>query len=308
MKKNKLLPLIILTGVLLLLIAAYLMLDAYNERKADESASAETEETSIPVFDLSLDNAEALSYKTDKLDMSLVKTGAEWMLADDEKFPVDQSVVGKMLKVLTNLSASRKLAGSDGTAYGTDKPSLTVTLTVNGEDHVLSLGSVNSYNDMTYLGYGSDIYVISDTLTDAFDADKTELFAVKDSFPKAITADSVKTINVVNAKGDSATVTDEGGLEELVSELTKYISFAIPKGYGLDADGLAEYGITEDCAKITVEYENDSAKATFELLLGKDSDGKCYYALPKGDVTYGIDVEGCDKLLSFAYHTAEETN
>jgi len=77
--------------------------------------------------------------------------------------------------------------------------------------------------------------------------------------------------------------------------------------YGLDAEGLASYGIDESSAKVVIEYEHSSAKATFEFLLVKDADGKCYYALPNSDVTYGIDVTGYDKLLNYVYHTAEET-
>ena len=307
MKKNKIIPLVILLSILVLLVIAYVFLSGNNSESDRETNTTEEQTPAIPVCAFTAEAVTEISYKTKDLDISLVKTGSAWQIADDEKFPVDQSAVAKMISSVTALSASRKLEDGDVASYGLDKPTLTVTFTADGTSHVFAVGNVNSYNDMTYLGYGDNVFVIADTLTDTFKKTKTELFGKGESFPSAITAESVNSVSVTDAKSKQGTVTDAKGISDFVFDAQKYISFSIPKGYGLDADGLASYGIDESSAKVVIEYEHSSAKATFEFLLGKDADGKCYYALPNSDVTYGIDVTGYDKLLNYVYHTAEET-
>lgn len=307
MKKNKLLPLIILASLLIVLVVAYALLSSYNENKAEkEATAADTEVKAVPVCEIYDADVTKLHYQTKELDITLARSDGVWMIPDDEKFPVDQSAVSKMISTVTALSAVRELESGDSADFGLDKPTLTVTLTAGETDHKFTLGAKNSYNDLTYLGYGEKVFMISDALTDTFDSEKMDLFAVKDTFPSAINNDSVTAVAVINAKGDSNTVSDSDGIEDIVYEAQKYLSFAIPKGYGLDADGLKEYGITEASPRIVIEYNYNGAKASFEVLLGKDPEGKCYYAIPGRDVTYGIDMTGYDALLKFVYYTPSE--
>lgn len=306
--KKKTLPFVILLSLLILLIAGYVLLTNYNKDKADrEAAESESEDTSITVGSITSSDITAISYKTEELDISLELSGGKWVIADDEKYPVDQTAVSSMLSAVTSITASRELESSDAD-FGLDTPSLMVTLTANGAEITLSLGNVNSYNSETYLSYDGRVYMAVDTLSSVFAADKDELFAAEDTFPSAIDSDSVTSVTVRNAKGDEASVTDSEGIEDIVYEAQKYFSFAILKGYGLDSDGLAEYGITDDSASIVIEYDYNGAKATFEVLLGKNADGDCFYAVPGGSVTYGIDTEGYDTVMSYAYYTPAETS
>ena len=308
MKKKKVLPLIILLAILIALIAAYVLLSGYNEKKAAEKAAA-TEEQELEITVCTIDSADAtaISYKTEELDMTLSLSDGTWIIPDDENYPIDQTAVTKMLSAVTALTAEREVEGSNPADFGLGSPSLTVTVTVSGEEIVFTLGDVNSYNDLTYLGYNGKVYMISDTLTDAFDYDKADLFAAEDTFPSAIDSDSVTSVTVTNRQGDSATVSDSDGIEDAVFDTQKYISFAILKGYGLDADGLASYGITENSENLVIEYDYNGAKATFTVLFGKNADGDCFYTVPGSKCAYGIDAAGYDKLMAYAYYTPAET-
>jgi len=308
MKKKKIVPLIILLVFLVALIVLYAALAGYNRKKAAEASdttSAEAQE--IPVSTVSSADITAISYKTEKLSVSLSFSGGKWIITDDEKYPVDQSAVSKMLSVITSLAAARELEVSDTADFGLDIPVLTVTVTANGTEHVFTLGDVNSYNDLTYLGYNDKVYMITDTLTDVFAADKAKLFAATDSFPSAITDENVISVTVTNAKGYSTAISDADGIEDIIFDAQKYFSFAILKGYGLDPDGIAEFGINADSESIVIEYAHNNAKAVFEVMLGKDSEGKCFYTVPGSTTVYGIDATGYDKLMSYAYYTPAET-
>ena len=308
MKNKKIIPLIILLTLLVLLIVSYVLLASYNKEKSlDDAAESESEGAAVAVLGIRAEDVTAIRYKTEKAELSLERAAGEWIITGDEKFPVDQAAVAKMLSAVTSLSASRRLEGGNEADFGLDTPSLTVTLISNGEEHIVSLGDVNSYNDKTYCSYSGRVFMISDTISEAFPEDKTDLFGAEDSFPSARTKDSVITVKVKNTKGDEAVISDDKGIEDIIFEVQKSFNFNILKDYWLDSSELADYGITETSASVVIEYEYNSAKATFEVLVGKNAEGNCFYALPGGSTVYGIDITGYETIMSYAYYTSAET-
>lgn len=308
MKKRKIIPLAVLLVLLAALVGAYAALSSYNKEQASEAENDDSETFAVCRLDES--SVTALSYNNESAELSLVNSDGTWQLTDDEAYPVDEALISKMLSALCNVEAHRTVDGADDTACGLDEPSLTVTVDDGEKEHVFKLGDTNSYNSLRYLDYNGTVYMISDTLSSAFEVTKEELFAVDDTFPSEITEDSVISVVITDSDGRENTVSDSEGLADIIHSLQKYCSFATPKGYGLDESGLAEYGITEDCAHITVNYEHSSdsssIKASFELLFGKSSTGDAFYALPSGDVTYSIDSVGFDELMAYVYHTPSE--
>ncbi len=305
MKKSKIAAPVVLLALLVCLIGAYVALSAYNDSQSNEEESDSENET-FKVCDMSEDSLVTLSYTDEKSELSLVLRDGTWILSDDELYPVDQTLISKMLSALCAVEAKRTVDGTDSAAYGLDEPTLTVTVGDGECEHTFKLGDTNSYNSLKYLECDGKVYMISDTLSSAFDVTKSELFAVKDSFPSEISEDSVTSVAVNDGEGRENIITDSDGISDIVHSLQKYCSFATPKGYALDEAGLAEYGISEDSARIIVNYEHSSAKASFELVFGKNSDGDAFYALPSGDVTYGIDAVGYDELTAYVYHAPSD--
>lgn len=303
MRKKKLVPLIVLCSALACVIALYAVLSAYNSQNDADDANGD--KVAEPLVTVNETDITALTYKNEESDISLEKKDGKWIIADDEAYPVDSAKVSKMLSAVCALSYERALDGTDAESYGLDEPKLTVTFCVGESSYTFKLGATNSYNSLSYLGFDDGVYMISDTLSSAFDISKEDLFAVNDAFPSEITADSVSSIEILS-NGETKTISDSEGLEELLHLLQKYCSFATPDGYGLNDDGLTDYGITDESSRISVNYSTDSAKAIFELVFGEYGDGDVCYTLPDSDTTYSIDADGYSEIMNYIYYSPSE--
>ncbi len=302
MKKKRLIPLIVLCAALALVIALYAALSAYNDENAAAADSTDGKESPVSVISVSEADITTIAYKSEKLDISLEKKNDRWIFPDDAAFPVDNAKVSKMISAVSSLTAQRTLDGTDAESYGLDEPKLTVTFKLAESEYQLTLGDTNSYNSLSYLGFDGKVYMISDTLSSVFDVSKDDLFAVDDAFPSELTADSVSAVEIT-VNGETVTVSDSDGIGELVHALQKYCSFAKPEGYGLDEDGLAEYGIGEASPRVSVSYTVASAKAVFDILFGESSDGKPCYTLPGSITTYSMDSEGYREIMNYIYYS-----
>ena len=78
MKSKKLMPLVILAGVVALLGILLAVLTLHGEAETD---------TTLPLCDLAADDIDALSYAGNNVEVSLLKGSDGWMLADDPSLP-----------------------------------------------------------------------------------------------------------------------------------------------------------------------------------------------------------------------------
>ena len=310
MKKKKLIPLIARTLALALMIGLYLTVLNYNERKAAEEAANEDNDEAIAVSGIAASDVAGIYYASEDVEMMLLLQNGVWIIPDDKKFPVDQTLVSNMINGIVNLSASRTVDEGELSDYGLDEPVLTIKITcTDGNVREFILGDTNSYNDSTYLLTGNVIYMINDALTGLFDSDKDSLIKISDSFPGELDSNSIVSAVITDVDGVSNEITDADGLSKVATEATKYINFKKWAGYGLTVADLAEYGISESSAKIVMEYSvatstasTTEAKATYEVVLGTDADGTCYYTTPGSDMTYIMDKTGYDSLMSYVYY------
>lgn len=310
MKKKKIIPLVSLLVVLVVLVVAYVLLLDYNERKAAEEAANSDVTSAIQVTDLNTSDVKEIYYASEENEMTLSLVNSSWVIPGDGEFPVNQSVVSKMVSGVATLSASRTVDEGELADYGLDEPKLTVKLTCeSGKIYELFLGDVNSYNDNTYLLYNDTVYMVTDTLTDLYNYGKDTIIMVSDSFPGELDADSVKSVSITNVDGKSNVITDADGLSKIVADATKYINFKKWSGYGLEEDELADYGITGESPQLTFEYgvatstgSTTEASATYSVIFGTDADGNCFYTTPGSNMTYSIAKADYDVLMSYVYY------
>ena len=315
MKKNKLIPLVALVVVLGVLIASYTLLLDYNKNKAAKDAQKEEESTGFYVTSMISADVNGIYYLSDKHEMTLALQDSAWIIPDDAKFPVNQTVVTKMVSGVVALTSTRVVDEGELSDYGLDEPKLTIKMScVGGKTHELLLGDVNSYNESSYLLYNNTIYMVKDTFSSLFDYDKESLIKVSDAFPGELDSTTVASAVISGVDAISNTITDADGLEDFVTEAIKYINFKSWSGYGLTNDELNGYGIGEDSPTVTFEYNVATASgsetvatASYTVVFGEGSDGACYYTTPGSNMTYSIAKKDYDVLMSYVYYAPAET-
>ena len=119
------------------------------------------------------EEASRLEWTYEGATLALVKEDDSWSYADDDVFPLDQSVPENMTSVLSGLTASRVLDEPGELAdYGLDEPALTVTATdADGTAYTFAVGDQNEVSQEYYLLYNGDeskVYMVDSSLGDAF--------------------------------------------------------------------------------------------------------------------------------------------
>ena len=126
-RKNK--GLFILAAVLVLLLAVYFGLRAWNqsEEKRREEADKAAE---IHVTDTAADDIVSMSFDVGSGEMAFSRTDGKWYYTPDADFPLAQSYPEDMAAALGNITADRELKDGDSLAdYGLDEPAYTLSFT-----------------------------------------------------------------------------------------------------------------------------------------------------------------------------------
>ncbi len=322
-KKNKALPLVILITLLFVVIAAYVLVVNLTSNDAE---SAETGDVGISLTAFSADKIAALEYTVDKDAVSLEFDGGVWKVKGDDKFPLDQTAVAKMTSAIAELTAKRTVNSGELADFGLDEAGIVITVTLNDGSKVsFSIGDKNSFNNLTYLLKGESVYMFNDTLSEPFGLTLDELMLIEDAIPDGITADSVISLTVKNAAGDSAVY--DGTCDDLGSFITKLKSnfkFTSPAAYGLTEDEIGTYGINDSGASVIIKYKMnpsvstgeasaDSVEATFTIYCGDKDGDECYYTLKGSDMVYQVKKEDLKALFDYLIYeysenkTADET-
>ena len=135
-RKNK--GLFILAAVLVLLLAVYFGLRAWNksEEKRREEADKAAE---IHVTDTAADDIVSMSFDVGSGEMAFSRTDGKWYYTPDADFPLAQSYPEDMAAALGNITADRKLEDGDSLAdYGLE--GITYEINEDGEIELLDTG------------------------------------------------------------------------------------------------------------------------------------------------------------------------
>ena len=145
MKKNKLLPLVILAAVVAMLGILLAVLTLQGNAETD---------TALPLCSFAVDDIDTLSYAGNNLDITLLKSSTgDWMLDSDPTLPLDQTKVSSLVESYANLSAQRKLEGSDLSELPekSDTPQMTITIRAGDKTVNLTVDQLNSVADVYYV-------------------------------------------------------------------------------------------------------------------------------------------------------------
>jgi len=282
--------LLIMLCVIGALVGGYFILGQVNaNQEAAETAAADTEEETVEVTKPEKADIVGISYEYDGETVALTRedSASDWVYADDDAFPLDQTYPAEMLAVIDALEPTREFSGGTLADYGLDEPELIVNVTDNdGNEYQYSIGSEN---ELTYEYYmatdDSDmIYTVDSSMLDNFSYDLFDLIEMED-VPAMNDVESVSitagTRSVVLNYDPSADLTysdafvwysDENGetyplgtdeVEALMDDLNA-MTWRACMSYDADSSTLGTYGLEEPAATIVVRYYADVTTATGE--------------------------------------------
>ena len=287
------------------------------------------------------EEASRLEWTYEGATLALVKEDDSWSYADDDVFPLDQSVPENMTGVLSGLTASRVLDEPGELAdYGLDEPALTVTATdADGTAYTFAVGDQNEVSQEYYLLYNGDeskVYMVDSSLGDAFSLGLYDMVQME-SLPMFGTVTGLS----VTQPGGSVSVSyvedseslyydssahwfleqedgtqlalDTGKVTSLTASVTG-LTWISCVNYDADDQELAAWGLEESSAvKVVLTYEPSSSEEdeeesdteaepqTFVLYLGNDTDEGTYARLADSRMVYLINSDTADSLRYTSY-------
>lgn len=326
--------LLILCGTLVVLGAGYAVARTVNAQPTEEEGVALTTPS----------DASKLEWTSDGVTLALVKGENSWSYADDEAFPLDQSVPEEMTSALSSLTASRVLDGPEELAdYGLDDPALTITATDgDGTVYTFAVGDQNEVTQECYLLYNGDeskVYLVDSTLEDAFSLGLYDMVQME-SLPAfgmvtglsvtqpdgSITLSYLEDNESLTYNSDlhwfleeqdgTRLALDTGKVSSLTSSVTG-LTWMSCVNYDADDQELAAWGLDEESAvKVVLTYEpsgsgddeeTDVQPEIFTLYLGEKTDNGTYARLAGSRMVYLINSDTADSLRYASYSSLRGT-
>ncbi len=323
-RKNKFLPLILLTVLLALLLVGYGLLSAANERKAAEEARKEQEKAAAAVItDYDPATMVSLYYEIPELSpVSLVREGGTWYNAEDKHFPLDSSLVEYMASFMSALSVVATVEEGTKADYGLDEPTHRIRVAYeDGTAHTFALGHFNAFNQSYYFAMDNEIYMISPNLLSYFQYGLEDLMDL-DAIPYSDWKDTANVTEItVKSGGYVNNVRDSDGIKGLLSALND-VYLDEWYDYYADAEEKLSYGLDSTTA-VTVKYKKaltvtdangntttSYPQSSYTLYFGNETEtGEQYYIAPEGsDIVYVADSEDVINVISYLfYFPAEES-
>ncbi len=271
-KKNKALPLIILSVLLVSLIAGYAAMSSYNAKQAELEKENETVST-VQVLKKEKAILTAFSYTKGKETLAFSYDNEEWVYPEDKHFPVDSKMVDSMIAGLTDIKAVSTVdrQGADVESFGLGKPELSVWLKYSdGSEYTIALGIKNTFNGYQYMRISSseDIYMMEASFASIFDRElkdyfESEIWTLQND---AVTAADVKKVVIETAGGKQTTVEYAETVELLFNLINDLDLSTWEDHYADEAEMQEVYGIHNSGDRVTLHYNKESTVT--------DGDGK----------------------------------
>jgi hypothetical protein len=222
-------------------------------------------------------------------EIALQKGDKGWRLTKPVDAPADETAVGGLLSTLLDAEVQKTLdeAPADPAAFGLDKPSPTVRLTVTSGEAPppITVGKTTTIGAKTYVRKDDEpkVYLTASSLRfglnkQAKDLRDKEILRFQDDDVQRveITADDGRTTTLVRKDKDSWTL-EPGGLVADVTEARSYLSSlrstrAVDFPDDAPAD-LGRYGLSTPRLTVTVATGKDGAETQTLLLGGERTEG-----------------------------------
>ena len=305
----------ILTGILAVVILATVLTAQIVQRKEAEEATANVE----TVAAISADDVTELSWSYNGEQMHFVRQEDTWINGEDESFPADTDLLDNMVASLTEIASSKTISGTaERSEFGLDPAVVDLTVTADGEYHLL-LGNESPIDGSVYACLDDgQVFLTDSILRSQFSRDLLDLVE-KESTP---TMDSIQSVEIRRDQGtlhleydDSSSrswdesyvwFAEEGGntvtldtdkVQGLLQTI-KYLQWTDTAAYHVDSSKLAEYGLDDPAAAVTVSYTDENGDdGTFLVDIGSENeDGTCYGMIHGSDRIYRTDSTVYDSL------------
>ena len=331
MKRNKKLGLLLL-ALVVVCAAAF----AAVRLSPDEEAA---EDTSFTLLALEAEDITQLSWDYDGESLTFAYDGeAGWSYPADPAFPLDSALLESMADTLGGVTAYRTIEGVDDLSqYGLDEPEVSVAVTTQSEDYTLAIGDETAMGGQRYASTGDgSVYLVDSSLLDAFSYG-LYAFVAEEDIPAMndLTAFTVESgsrdLNLVYLEdsglaysghyvwfqqdGEHYITLDTELTESFIENIT-LLSWSQCVNYHADEEALAEYGLDDPAAVVTVDYvettQEDSgltdeddhpiydtleSNYTFVLEIGNYDGEYCYARIAGSDMVYYIDASVADAMV-----------
>ena len=247
-----------------------------------------------------------------------------------------------MAAALGEILASRAIEEPEDPAeYGLNEPLCTISVAAGDTTHVLELGDETSLGGERYASIGDGkVYLVDESLLDTFayglyDLVEEEALPTIDNVTALSIDAETQKLKIAYLPGGGLCYSDEylwyleseDGYVNLDNELTEdllgiYQNFEWAECVDYRAEDLAQYGLEEPTAVVTIDYdvtyqvdtgetsedgstiyETQTMPTTFTLEIGSYAgDGYCYARLAGSDMVYTVDASLSDSAL---YTTAD---
>lgn len=202
---------ILLVIVLAALVGGYFALRFYNEKKASEPQTDDTEY----LLQLGDDSIIRITYDYQDVEYTFVKEEDTWLYEADKTLNINQNVLDTMA---SRLEAVEKLAQVDGVTdfsqYGLDEPQKTITFETATESHTFIAGDYNDLSGFVYIcESGTDVvYGVPNVTVSAFNKDLESLIEEEEE-EESVSDGDAESVSGSDAEGvsDSDAAAEDSG-------------------------------------------------------------------------------------------------
>lgn len=330
--KKRSFGMVILISVLIIVIALYLLINSALNR----GGGKEPEPTEKTLYiDRLASEVKKLTYRTGGTEFSIVKSGAVYVLEEDESFPLDTSAIDFMTNALSKLFIERKInpEGNDLDEYGLKTPHAVIDVVYeDGGTLSVKVGNYNAYAEAYYCSVGDGfVYLFGGDFIEAFGYTYTDLIlddhvqtpqegfssltAIEiTSGDKTVVYKRVTDSTVFTKTGADGDFSDEAQsiyLELFLLAVDRWVDYNVQTEEEFDAYGLKYPHVRivfKHIEKTEIEVEGSSTVITEEekqtaFLIGSltdKDDEDCterYFAFGGGTIIYVLDEENFANTL-----------
>lgn len=300
--KKKQRRILALSVVLVVLVAVYLGMDAWN-RKKEQTAEEEEKASVIHVTDTEAEEITGIKLNVTNGELEFIKEDGTWYYAPDRDFPLDQSYPEEIAAVVGNITADRQLEDGDTMEdYGLDEPVYTVEYTDSG-GNTTEVYFGDQTGDWYYVTVGDIgvVYTVENTVIDGLDYSLDEV-ALLDDYPSIGSGNLVREVITQNGQTTTYDSEDEDQSEDIaaIAGGLGAVTLSEAADYSVEDEDLGDYGLDE-ASRITVEavYTNDGEEEVLTLYIGgEDGNGDRYVMINDSQIVYLISDEICQNILN----------
>ncbi|MCD7776688.1 MAG: DUF4340 domain-containing protein [Firmicutes bacterium] len=326
---------IISAVVVLLLIVVYFVVAGLSSEDdgTDTTDTEDGEDGTFTIIDEDYTEMTSLEYTYlgETVSMHISSDGATWVLDDDEAFPLDQEIVYYMAAAISDYGGYRRLeyVEDNYSVYGFDDPTYEITATYTDDDGCVStnhcyVGAANSLTGYYYFWIEGDtyVYMVGDALFDYYSYTLISLFEAEDVPTPDV--DDIVSLTIEydgtayevdleeeeeetteETESSDETSSDEDAEEEELPVNTimsglQYdvlLNYSNNIAYGVDEEGISEYGLDDPTATLTLVYKEYVDVDTDDGVSSAQIEQELTFILYFGD-TFAVTEESTDDTSS----------